>query len=415
MHRDRLAIPLSTDPTRQKIWRVVGLLMTVLVCFSVSFLIDRLWHYRSTAARWPAEATLEFRVIKTPRTVRLVEEQFGDSQALPGAPWAIIEALTWSKREFSIYADAGSIVGLRVDGEVPASVQSAFTNWGWQMLTYGNQTLIYRLGAADPLPSAHHTNFWLTVPYFDGTFTALSTNSQAKTLPFHMSQDGLMLPVNMEHYIPTANLALPEDTQLLGFFALSSDEIGAFLPQNISATFPGLQLLNQASLHSGINLLLGIDKTGLAFLAAGQATNFDLEQLGAIATEGAALQSLSTTALTYEEFSNITEIRSANDIGVDVNANDDLSSAIAKNTNGEIFRLTQSDTALILSNRPTFIGVQKANYSSPCLKHAAGFIKPAAILGQVPTLSSAIQSTSEAELMNATEIAFRKHWLKICW
>lgn len=412
---DRLAIPLSTNPTRQKFWRVVGLLVMIVTCAGIGFGLDRMWHYRSSTARWPSEATLEFRVIKTPRTTNLVQDQFGSTQALPGAPWTITEAMTWSKREFNLYADANKVVGLRVDGQIPNAIQAALPSWGWQTTKTGQQTLIYKINANEPLPSARHTNSWLLIPYFDGAVTVLSANAEVKSLPFHLSHSGLTLPVNMEQHIPTTNLALPEETSLLGSFALSAEESGTFFPQNISATFPGLESLSRTSLQDGVDLLLGVDDTGLAFLAAGKTTNLDLEQLGAIATEGLALQNLSTTALTSDDFAHVTEIRSSGDISVDVNTNNDLSTAVAKNATGEVFRLTQSPANLIISNRPTNIGVRQAKYNSTCLKRAAGFIKPIELLTQVPTLAGTLGSSPEAKLMHASEIAFRKHWLKICW
>ncbi|HRH31738.1 MAG TPA: hypothetical protein PLK06_00225 [bacterium] len=416
MSRERLAIPLSTNPTRQKFWRVVGLLILATVCLTLGLLIDRMWHYRSTAAQWPANATAELRIIKTPRTSTLVENQFGNAtQVLPGSPWTITEAMAWSAREFNLYVNTNEIVGVRVDGDIPSDVQSALKNWGWKTLVYRQQTLIYRDDAADPLPAARHVNPWLTIPYFNGTYTTISAGGKATSLPIHISPTGVTLPVNMERFIPTATLTLPEDTEIVGSFSIPKEESRAFFPQNISAAFPGLQLLNETSLQSGFDLLLGIDNAGLAFLAAGKATNFNLEQLGAIATEGVALQNLSTTALTSDDFTNVTEIRSTGDASVDVNADNSLSSAVAKNSSGDVFRLTQSPTGLIISNRPTNIGKKQMGYNSTCLKHASGFIKPLNLLTQIPTLEGTLGNSPSAKIMHANEIAFRKHWLKICW
>ena len=416
MITDRLAIPLNSNPARQKLWRAVGLLGLVLGAIVLGYMIDRAVHYRSLPQRWPAEASLEFRLIKTPRTTRLVEEGFAGVQALPGAPWDLSEALAWSKREFILYSDGENLLGLAVDGQIPAEAQASLENWGWTSIQVGRRTLVSRVNSAEPTAAERHINLWLTLPIFDGSVTVKNDSESTDSVPFRFSSPtSLDFPVNMGSFSPTTKLSLPIGTQLLGSFALSEDLSGAFLPSSVPATFPGLQLLSQQAKQAPIDLLLGNDELGSAFVLAMPTVGLTLEELGAIATEGASLQDLSTTALTTEGLSTSTEIRSSTKIAVNVSNENGLLVAIAENPAGQLFRLTQSDTQLIVSNRATNIGLELAEYSGSCLHKPIGFLAPEALNTHLPSINFSQGHHVISHLLHAEEIAYRKNWLRICW
>lgn len=413
---ERLAIPLYTNPARQKFWRAVGLFGLITTAVILGYGLDRAVHYRSSTEHWPTDAVMSVRVIKTPRTIKLIENNLGETQLLPGGPWDITEALTWSKREFIVYTDADTVIGVKVDGKLSIETESALVTWGWKPIHFGSHTLIVKTDAAEPLPATHHVNLWLTLPIFDGSLTLAQADNHFQSIPYRFSSaHSLDFPVNMEKFIPTSRLALTESTNLLGSFKLSSAETAAFLPTNVSGSFPGLQLLEANALTNGFDLLLGVDDTGPAFTASTSPTKFSLEDLGAIATEGLSLQNLSTSVLTSDDFPTSLEIRSSAAITVDVNTADNLASAVAKNGSGQLFRLTQSQTQLILSNRPTVIGLNSAELSNTCLNHPAGFIKPHALSELVPNLSTTLGHGLAERLMTADQIAFRKNRLRICW
>lgn len=415
MPADRLAIPLQVNPARQKFWRAVGFMSLLLGAIALGYLIDRVIHYRTSPQRWPTEANLEIRLIKTPRITNNVRVAFTGVQALPGTPWDIPEALTWSKREFILYSNGQEIIGLRVDGDIPESVIGGLQQWGWQTIPVGQRTLIVRSNSQAPGPTERHLNTWLTLPIFDGNVT-LKDGKDIHGIPFRFSSPtSLDFPLNTRAFTPTNRLTLSADTQLTGSFALSPDLSEALLPKTVPATFPGLSNLGQkASIH-GLDVLLGTDKLGAAFAFAMPNANFSLEELGEIATEGASLQNLSTVALTSEDLPTSTEIRGTDKIAVNVSNNNGLAVAIAKTSDGNVFRLTQSATTTIVSNRETFIGLESAKYTGSCLKKPQGYLSPKALSAQLPGLPSSAHHDLVGHLLELEEIAYRKNWLRICW
>jgi|GEM_PF-2670688 len=416
MISDRLAIPLNSNPARQKLWRAVGFLGLALGAIVLGYVIDRMIHFRSLPQRWPAEANLELRLIKTPRTIRLVEEGFAGVQALPGTPWDISDALAWSKREFILYSDGESVIGMVIDGKMPEETLASLQTWGWSSVAVGRRTLVIREDSAEPAAARRHMNFWLTLPVFDGSVTIKDSTGHASGLPFRFSSaTSLDFRVNMGSFTPATKLSLPIGTKLLGSFALPEDLSGAFLPSSVPATFPGLQLLSRQAKQAPIDVLLGNDTLGPAFVLAMPTAGLTLEELGAIATEGASLQDLSTTALTTEGLSTSTEIRSSANIDVNLNNENGLLVAIAQNPAGQTFRLTQSGTQLIVSNRSTNIGLELAEYSGSCLRKPAGFLAPSTLSTTMPSLNFSQGYHIINHLLQADEIAYRKNWLRICW
>lgn len=417
MPADRLAIPLHENPARQKFWRAVGFFGLLVGAVILGYFVDRAIHYRSSSQRWPHEANLEVRLIKTPRTTKLVNEGYSAVQALPGTPWSIAEALSWSRREFILYFDNETVVGMAIDGDLPEETHSALQLWGWETVAVGKRTLIIQTGDAEPNTGEKNTNIWLTIPIFDGGVTMKSPNNdKAQSVPFRLSSAySLDFPVNTEAFISKSNLALPSDTVLTGSFTLPADFSDSLLPESVPASFPGLQTLGRQASLSGVDVLIGQDSIGTAFVMAMPLTGLSLEEMGEIVTEGVSLQNLSTFALTSGDLPTRLEIRGADEVTVDVSNNDGIAVAVAKTAEGDIFRLTQTRQQLILSNREPVIGLSSATYTGTCLKRPDGFLSPATLLSNLPLQPRTHGYSITDHVRNAREVAYQKNWLRVCW
>lgn len=416
MIADRLSIPLNENPARQKFWRAVRFLVLLVGTVILGYLIDRAIHYRSSPQRWPAEANLEIRLIKTPRTIRLVEDGFAHIQALPGAPWSFSEVLHWSKREFVVYANDEQVIGLVVDGDIPAESLASLPDWGWKTVRVGTHTLIIAAASLDPSSVERNYNLWLTLPLFNGSLTLKDVNLETQALPFRLSSaTSLDFPVSTKAFIPKSKLILPSETELIGAFSLPAELSTALLPTGVSESFPGLKNLSAQASKQGLDIVLGQDTRGVAFVLSIPSTGLSLEELGEIVTEGAALQNLSTSVLTNNNLPASTEIRNLGDIVVDVGNNDGLAVATAKTVAGDVFRLTQSGNQLIASNREPTIGLTAAKYNGTCMQNPDGFLYPNHLFKTLPGLQNAPDNTLITYLSQAKEVSFRKHWLRICW
>lgn len=339
-------------------------------------------------------------------------ENFGEMQILTNAPWSLEEALSWSKREIIVYTDGHTVTGLRIDGHLPAAAQASLDSWEWTSTKIDNKTLLTPAHLAVSNDIERHLNFWLLLPQFDGTIT-LKTGGKTKTLPYNISRQGYVdLPLDMSAFVPTSHLALETDTEIIASVVLPPDTVNTFIPNNPSANFPGLIKLENAVEGQHLEILLGKDTQGLAFIAASTTTTLSLEDLATIADEMVSLQNLSTTALTIENFPDSQELRSAEPV-IDINNANGINAVIASTQQGQTFRLTQSDTQLIFSNRPTLISPILAKNTSTCLPRASGILKPKQLteLGYGEAANNNLMSY----ILRIDEVAFRNTKLRICW
>lgn len=417
MLTERLAIPLRDNPARQKFWRAVRLLGLVIFVIIIGYLIDRTTHYRTSSQRWPQTATLEARIIKTPRITKLVRDGLSDVQALNGAPWSLSEVLNWSKRELVLYSDGLETLGLVVDGTIPEAVVANLSEWGYTSMSIDKRrTLIIRSGAALNEKAKRNVNFWLTLPIFDGALTLKNADNTYRSLPFRFSSaNSLDFLIGTQKYTPKIGLKLPTDTQLISTFTLPADLANKSNFVAIPAAFPGLQKLHQQSKAKDIEFLLGQDALGLAFVLAIPSTNLSLEELSQIAIEGAGLGHLSTSVLTNDLRLTNLEIRSNDDINLDISHETDMKVVRATTTTGLIFRLTQTTSQLIISNREPSIGVDFAKYSGNCLHKPMGFLSITALNdGFLKPLAHG-QTSLSAFVASSKDIAYRGHKLRLCW
>lgn len=417
MSEPRLAIPLYESVAQKRLGRIFGIVVITSLAILCGYMIDRGFRYRGANTGWPETATTEIRFIKTPRLERTLKNVFNNSQALPGSPWSLPETLDWSKREYVLYTDATSVIALKIDGQVPTESLDALKNWGWSYDKINkHQTLIYtdKLELRLKYPKRSRP-FWYLWPAYEGT-VSLDNSGFAVSAPWRFTAaHHLDLIMNTSRFISNNTLELPTNTQLLGAIAVPEDWQAVLLPTSVPGTFPGFQKLKTAMEGKQLDFLTGSDQQGLAFVMAMPSPNFSLEDLGAIATEGASIQDLSTTELPINETDSSLEIRSRNQISVNVSNTDGLLVATAKTTDGQIFRLTQSNDQLILSNREPFIGLESAKFSDACLSKPQGFLRARSLLEQTTALTSGPGLDIFTHLQQAQELAYTKHRLRVCW
>ncbi|MFZ2681722.1 MAG: hypothetical protein WAZ14_01340 [Patescibacteria group bacterium] len=414
---DRLAIPLSVNPARQQLWRAIGLSSSLILSVLTGLILDRAWHFRTSASIWPTTATSEIRLITTDRITSIVEQTFAGVPAIAATPWDLAEAITWSKREFLLYSDGNRIIGFTVDGEVPTNVSANLKLWNLKTTSFANKTLI--TSAETPVldQNERHLDPWLLFPRFDGSVAIKSSNDERiRRLPFRFSKhNDLIFPLNSTPFIAPRAPALAASTELLGAFRVParvfSNNSLAVIPSN----FPGLQILKHITANQDLDVMIGQDSLGPAFVLALTSPNLSLEELGALATEAANLQSLSTSGLTIEGLPDSLEIRANPNVITELNTSDGITTATATAPTGEMFRLTQANNQLIFSNRPSIIDAATTEYPASCLKHPQGFIAPQALKQLLLAPINLNNHDLVTHLQLASQVAYRKNTLKICW
>lgn len=408
MIANRLAIPLTENPARQKLWRAVSFLLMLGIALGLGLIIEHALNFRTSNRAWPANANLAINLSKTPRTVELVNQKLANVQALPHGPWSLAQVLSTSNRGLTLYFNDDELVGLSFTGQLDPAMQSELAVWGYRVGTDGHRYLIEPDNSPAPVIIDRGASFFGFMPNMHGSISHIDSAGKLKTAPIRITKSLAMdIWLDMSSFEPSNQPLLDSETELLAFVAVTPDLAQRFLSTTASASFPGLQLLINLAVAGGFELSLGQDKDGLALAATTNPGSLSLEDLGAIAQESLALQSLSTL-----EYTN--EILSQGVITLDISTNSGINAAVASNETGQTFRLSTSSEQLLISNRPVRIGLASAKISSDCLARPIGFIKPIRLLDWLIGQTSETASINNG-LQNANEIAYTKNRLRICW
>jgi hypothetical protein len=408
MPRERLAIPLSANPARQKLWRAVSFLSVVGLAVGLGATLNHALNFPSTRGQWPSEATAAVSIPKTTRTLAHTEAYLSDIQTLPNYPLSLHQALAQSKKGITLYLNGQETVGVKLHGRTTENPFKDLSAWDLRTETQGQRYLILPKNAQSPQVIKKAFQLWAFLPGFDGAIVLQTPDHAFHSAPFRITEErALDIRINMEAFIPQNEPTLNPDTNILVFSRLNADLSQGLITHGLPGNVPGLQKLAELAQNQGFELTLGQDQTGLAYVFATGTHHLSLEDLGAIAQEGLSLQSLSTIGLTNE-------IRSTAKIGVDVDSENGIQSATARGENGDLVRLNATASQLIVSNRPAKIGLESAQISTSCLKNPAGFIKPLSLLELLPTPYLSGHDLG-SKLRTTQEIAYTKNWLRICW
>ncbi len=417
VYADHLAIPMRQDPARQRFWRAVGFVALVLLAIALGYLINRYFFIKTQAKTWPDGAVAQIRVLKTTRTIKHLDSSFASYQILPGTPWTVADAMSWTKKQLIIYTDGQNIVGIATDRALPTEVVDSLQNWGLQSTANGRHgQLISVLNSEIQSITEHSGSFWLFTPIFDGSI-ALKVGDEISKLPWRWSSDSsISVATNLTELAPKSELKLAPNTDLWAVIGLSAESAQAWLPQNLPLVFPGLRLLSEHLRTQGFDLALGEDGQGPVILLSTSNPGFSLEDLGQIAQESLYLQDLSTLELTLDDLGESFEIRSEIVADLDVTQSDNQLAATAKGPDGQVFRLNQANNALIISNRPPVIGLEEAQAPDECQNNPTGFVRPHALTQGSTFLGvSNLQTGWPSFLSKVQTISWKKTWLKVCW
>ncbi len=412
MTRDRLSIPLSENPTRQIFGRVFGVTIVVVLVMVAAYVIDRAYLFRSGPPLWPAGATTAVRVIKTPRTAKLIEDNFGTVPALTGAPWTIHHVMEWTKREAILFTDGEQVVGIKVDGPLSNDTLASLTTWGFKTVEAGSAYFI----VAEQAPELERTSATFTpamlLPMFHGN-VALRSDTDIQVLPFRLRAGSVDFRLKQLAFVPEQPPVLAVETDLSGLFHLPAELASGFLPTNIPAAFPGLQRLSVLLHEQGADVAIGTDKVGQVFALAIPNSTLSLPELEELAIEVLNLQSLSVRDYTYETLPEAQEIIALEEPILDVTENNGLITITAQDSDGQLIRLSQTTERLLISNRASVIGLESAIPSTACLDGTVAFLQPRELESWF-TPQSGVPTDLLTHLAHAQELATRNHTVRLC-
>lgn len=411
----RLNIPIESNSTRQRYWRVVWLIFSCLITLVIGLYIQR-WFFtvNHTTGIRPSETTSSIRVLKTFKNSAIIHDHLGAEQILRGAPWTVDDILSLSNKEVALHFSKNNLIGLSVDTTLPDAWKEVALSYNYQITTENNRSLIAKKGA-ETVSEPKLRPFHLLSPVIDGEIIIYGEESIYAN--FTMNKNGVV--INQKSYtdISPINVFLPKDSTVYAKVLIAPNDITSAKPFLNSAGINNQSLIDLIR-NQGAQITLGTDPLGQIFNIAIPNNNIELDKLAIIGQELINRQTLSTTAWTISDGSHYKEIRVKNNqIESSIDSNEDYSFITLKNQDGNQIRIIKTLDQVTISNRAVSSEISQSSPVSTCLSSAHSYIRPQEItnLLQNKLIFTPKDEQVFASLNHFSEIAISNEKVKFCW
>jgi hypothetical protein len=408
---ESLNISLDESPTRQKIWRVVVFLAPLIFAGVAAILLIRISLVVDTLSAFaPTDATMGLRIMTSPKTSAVLEDDFSGVTLFPNAPWSVNDLASWSRQSSELFFGETGVIGLAVDGKVPASTLTEARALGFTVTERFRGTYI-----GTTAPTKTHFSFRLPVlmlfPWFNAEAYGFADKkgAPARLVPGSLTISGLGRP-SLPNDTNTAN------TDILAKIAVSSEETQRFMGFEIPLVFPGLNALQTEMRDNGFNFTLGTDGLGTAYTLAIPGGNLTKEDLESTVNE--LFYAKSITTVEYKDvYARLDEIVSNSAVKPVTSTVPGATVTSIGDNNGAIVRAAQTVHNLVLANRAVVIG-DNASQKTPkdtCLPRSGQWIKIQKLSGLLPAHLTTPGMTIATKFLQSEEIAFSKTKTRVCW
>ncbi|MFA5947280.1 MAG: hypothetical protein WC813_04660 [Patescibacteria group bacterium] len=404
-----LNIPLTDNPTRQKIWRVVVFVAPLLLATGLSILVVRTYLALDTISSFvPNDAEMTVRIIKTPKTSAVLENKFHGTVLFQNAPFTLDELGRWSKRGSAIFINETGVVGVAVAGKIPQAKLNEAKAF--------NLVVVQRFGGTyigTVAPGSTKFSFRLPVksllPWFNGEINS--------------AEDQLSAPIRLtEHSLTISGLGRSGDInntnsdQSLAKMTVTAAEAQNLLGFDVPLVYPGLRALEEQMITHGFVVSLGQDIEGTPYSVTVPEGNLTKEDMESTVNELYYTKSLVllSSGDVYTSLDEIISTSSAQPI-----TTSDPSATITSITDnsGTIVRAAQTAHGLVLTNRQVNLDGSTTTGSAKnvCLPRANQWVSIGGLTDLLPARLSTPGWTFIQNLLNSQEIAFSNHRTRICW
>jgi hypothetical protein len=404
-----LNIPLTDNPTRQKIWRVVVFVAPLLLVAGLSMVVVRAYRVIDTLSFFaPSNTLMTIRINKTPETSTVIEEKFHGTLLFPNSAITLDELSGWSRRGNAIFIGETGIVGIAIAGKIPQTTLDEAKTLGLSVAHRFGGTYI---GVEAPRSTKFAIRLPIKsmLPWFNGEIYSAKDHLNA---PFRLTNRSLTI----SGLGRTGGQTDSTIDQSLVKVTISSTEAQNLLGFDVPLVYPGLRSLEEQMINHGFSLSLGEDSDGFPYsisVPEGNQTKEDMEN-----TVNELYYTRSLSLLTHEDvYTSLDEIVSTSTAKPVTTSDPSATISNITANNGVIVRAAQTAHSLVLTNRQVNLdGSSTAKASkNTCLTRANQWVSIEGLDGVLPARLSTPGWTFIQKLLNSNEIAFSNHRTRICW
>jgi len=364
----------------------------------LALIVFRAWITRDTVSSFHTDDTeISIQVFKNVGSVELLDANLGSGLIL--GPLTLNDVIELSNREFAVHLnELGQIAEISIDSELDESKRNQLDRMGLGLIELDGRTLI----GLDSIENAQNPSTRLTIhalnPFFDGK---VRSSDQNGWLSIHGK--GLTLHGFGEKAEIRTELSIPEDTEIVAMISSTSVETELLNQSSNLITTPADLLLD--SLSEPWKLIVASDENGKFYYSMLIEQTFDLEELAQVARYISSTNSLSTIALTLDDRTTVSEIRSIEEPTITITTEQDTHFIHVMQGEDEL-NLTQTPTHLLITNHDSSPSLDNIAIESECKSNAHTFAGFSLIIDSALTPSIA---------SNFDSVAINSNSVFICW
>ena len=416
--QEKLNIPLESELSksrysialRYKRW-LLGMLVFIILLGA-----HRLWIIRDLTSGFHTNGIeSSLRIIKTPSTIKQLHENLGSETIISGRSLTFDDILLLSDREFSLHMDeAGIVHEITIDSGLSDQKHQYLYESGFIIYSSGNKTIISTINTNVLIEKAQLHPIYALNPWHDGEWTEYS-GEKNRDSPVSISNSGLKIGQGETNTIKY-NTSIATNTEILANYSVGASAPLPLLVQSLLTNVAASSFINQIT-TSGFQLIIGNDEAGESFYISVPATKTNTQEMAQLAQNLLKIFNLSTLALTMDDGTTVSEIRSDTSNFVStIETESGVSFLTISDAQGNLIYIAQTTNFWTISNRKTSLASADFTNKSTCSANAHSFLYPRKILERITSDQSALSySTGIPFVLRFKELAVAKNTTTMCW
>ncbi len=404
-----LNIPMSANPTRQKIWRVLRVVGILFAAWSVVTSARQL-AFEFSAVLPPSDA-VAIRLIRNNSTVAHLRSLTKGMNVVPGIPISLADALNGTSRTLHIWFSANETVTMILDRKFSDDEVAAITSFGAIVSREGSLTIISNKKMAIPINQSVLKNILPTLFSRDSATLALGDNRT------DVSIEQGTITLHGTAFLAAPNIDEPTTIHTVFAADIPASDINALVPRAFTQNTPGFSSLFMLAAQNGVSAHINRDSDSATYTLAIPLTvetqAFANENsLTQIAKELVEVPTIDGVTAFLDDGSETVALRSREEANVLVRDEAPYRFITATSSYGTAY-ITQTPTLLTVSNHVQNTNAAQSRAAS-CLSGTIAFAQPKHLFTSLQTNTFYQSSLLSNLLWHADEIASTLSTTRIC-
>lgn len=408
-----LNIPMSANPTRQNLWRVLRVVGIVLAAWSLVTGVHRF--VNGFSAIVPPDDTVAIRIVRNDETIANLRSLAKGMNVVPGVPMSLADALSITDRTLNVWFAGDGTVTMIIDKPLGGRGALGGLDSFGEAMFYSNYeqniTVISNNPTLAPIQKSILRNILPTL---------LSGNSATLTLGDNRTSVSIepgTITLHGTAFLAAPNIDEPPTANTVFSADIPATDIASFIPRAFTQNTPGLSTLFALAAQNGVSAHIDRDTDvttyTLAFPLTAETQSFANEDsLTQIAKELVEVPTIDGITTFLSDGSKSITLRTREEASLLIRDEAPYRFLTATSSYGTAY-VTQTPTLLTVSDHVQDTNATQSRPAS-CLSGSIAFVQPKRLLSSLQSYTSYQPASISHLLWRTDEVASTLSTTRIC-